>query len=63
MAKISFTKLGLSKKTDEVKIITYNDQEIEIKQQEVQFLKSPINKTNMIIFCVIENIGQSQARY
>lgn len=32
MAKISFTKLGLSKKTDEVKIITYNDQEIEIKQ-------------------------------
>lgn len=32
MAKISFTKLGLSKKTDEVKIITYNNQEVEIKQ-------------------------------
>ena len=32
MAKVSFTKLGLSKKMDEVKTITYNSQEIEIRQ-------------------------------
>lgn len=32
MAKVSFTKLGLTKRTEDVKTITYNEQEIEIKQ-------------------------------
>lgn len=32
MAKVSFTKLGLTKRTEDVKTITHNEQEIEIKQ-------------------------------
>ena len=32
MAKVSFTKLGLTKKTDDLHIISYNDQDIEVKQ-------------------------------
>ena len=31
MAKVSFTKLGLSK-NQEVKIVEYNEQNIEVKQ-------------------------------
>ena len=32
MAKVSFTKLGLTHKNDDIQVITYNDQDIEVKQ-------------------------------
>ena len=50
MAKVNFTKLGLSHKNDEVVTIQYNEQDIEIKQylgveEKADLIDTIISKT------------------
>ena len=52
MAKVAFTKLGLKLNKDNVKTITFNDQEIEIKQY------LPVNDKLALISRVINSFLQ-----